>query len=111
MKYKNFNERVEEDEFDYYQVLVSELDTSLPRMKFVSDKDLKDAFEIEQFNKFWNNVKSNEAVVVSITDNADLYELSEDCILIVLIENLNEKIFFFFFRAGMILLRKILNSD
>ena len=111
MKYRNFNERVEEDEFDYYQVLVSELDTSLPRMKFISDKDLKDAFEIEQFNKFWNNVKSNEAVVVSITDNADLYELSEDCILIVLVENLNEKIFVFDMQDGKKIIRKILNSD
>lgn len=111
MKYRNFNERVEEDEFDYYQVLVSELDTSLPRMKFVSDKDLKDAFEIEQFNKFWNSVKSNEAVVVSITDNADLYELSEDCILIVLIENLNEKIFVFDMQDGKKIIRKILNFD
>lgn len=111
MKYRNFNERVEEDEFDYYQVLVSELDTSLPRMKFVSDNDLKDAFEIEQFNKFWNNVKSNEAVVVSITDNADLYELSEDCILIVLIENLNEKIFVFDMQDGKKIIRKILNFD
>ena len=111
MKYRNFNERVEEDEFDYYQVLVSELDTSLPRMKFVSDKDLKDTFEIERFNKFWNNVKSNEAVVVSITDNADLYELSEDCILIVLIENLNEKIFVFDMQDGKKIIRKILNSD
>ena len=111
MKYRNFNERVEEDEFDYYQVLVSELDTSLPRMKFVSDKDLKDAFEIEQFNKFWNSVKSNEAVVVSITDNADLYELSEDCILIVLIENLNEKIFVFDMQDVKKIIRKILNFD
>ena len=111
MKYRNFNERVEEDEFDYYQVLVSELDTSLPRMKFISDKDLKDAFEIERFNKFWNNVKSNEAVVVSITDNADLYELSEDCILIVLIENLNEKIFVFDMQDGKKIIRKILNFD
>ena len=111
MKYRNFKERVEEDEFDYYQVIVSELDTSLPRMKFVSDKDLKDAFEIEQFNKFWNNVKSNEAVVVSITDNADLYELSEDCILIVLIENLNEKIFVFDMQDGKKIIRKILNSN
>lgn len=111
MKYRNFNERVEEDEFDYYQVLVSELDTSLPRMKFVSDKDLKDAFEIEQFNKFWNNVKSNEVVVVSITDNADLYELSEDCILIVLIENLNEKIFVFDMQDGKKIIHKILNSN
>lgn len=111
MKYKNFNERVEEDEFDYYQVLVSELDTSLPRMKFVSDKDLKDIFEIEQFNKFWNYVKSNEAVVVSITDNADLYELSEDCVLIVLIENLGEKLFVFDIQDGKKIVSKIMSSE
>lgn len=111
MKYKNFNERVEEDEFDYYQVLVSELDTSLSRMKFISDKDLKDAFEIEQFNKFWNDTKNNEAVVVSITDNADLYELNEECILIVLIENLGEKLAVFDIQDGKKIVSKILNSN
>ena len=111
MKYKNFNERVEEDEFDYYQVLVSELDTSLSRMKFISDKDLKDAFEIEQFNKFWNGTKNNEAVVVSITDNADLYELNEECILIVLIENLGEKLAVFDIQDGKKIVSKILSSE
>ena len=111
MKYRNFNERVEEDEFNYYQVLVSELDKSLPRMKFVSDKDLKDTFEIERFNKFWNNVKSNEAVVVSITDNADLYELNEECILIVLIENLGEKLVVFDIQDGKKIVSKILSSE
>ena len=111
MKYKNFNERVEEDEFDYYQVLVSELDTSLSRMKFISDKDLKDAFEIEKFNKFWNDTKNNEAVVVSITDNADLYELNEECILIVLIENLGEKLAVFDIQDGKKIVSKILNSN
>lgn len=111
MKYKNFNERVEEDEFDYYQVLVSELDTSLPRMKFISDKDLKDAFEIEQFNKFWNNIRNNEAVVVSITDDADLYELSDEYVLISLIENLSEKIIVFDIQDGKKIIDKILGSE
>ena len=41
----------------------------------------------------------------------DLYELSEDCILIVLIENLNEKIFVFDMQDGKKIIRKILNSD
>ena len=43
--------------------------------------------------------------------NADLYELSEDCILIVLVENLNEKIFVFDMQDGKKIIRKILSSE
>lgn len=94
MKVGLFKDIVESSDIGYWQVLMSELDSSLNRMRYVSLSDLKDAYEIQQFNQFWNDVK-DEVVVVSISDNADLYELSDGLILIVLIETLDNKMFVF----------------
>jgi hypothetical protein len=94
MKVGLFKDIVESSDIGYWQVLMSELDSSLNRMRYISLSDLKDAYEIQQFNQFWDDVK-DEVVVVSISDNADLYELSDDLILIVLIETLDNKIFVF----------------
>lgn len=95
MNSKLFKDIAEEVEFNYWQILMSELDSTLNRMQYISSVDLSDAYELEQFDKFFNEVKANEAVVVSVSDNADLYELSDDSILVVLIERLNEKIVVF----------------
>lgn len=94
MKIGLFKDIVESSDINYWQVLMSELDSSLSRMKYIASSELKDAYEIRQFNQFWNDVK-DEVVVVSISDNADLYELSDDFILVVLIENLGDKIIVF----------------
>ena len=51
------------------------------------------------------------SVMICMNHANDLYELSEDCILIVLIENLNEKIFVFDMQDGKKIIRKILNFD
>lgn len=93
MNSKQFKDIAEEVEFNYWQILMSELDSTLNRMLYISLSDLKDAYEIEQFNNFWENVKQNESVVVSVSDDADLYEV--DSVLIVLIERLNEKMIVF----------------
>lgn len=95
MNSKPFKDIAEGVEFNYWQVLMSELDSTLNRMQYISSKDLSDAYESEQFNKFFNGVKTEEASVVSVSDNADLYELSENSVLVVLIEQLNEKIIVF----------------
>lgn len=95
MNSKSFKDIAEEVEFNYWQILMSELDSTLNRMQYISSADLSDAYELEQFDKFFNEVKTNEAVVVSVSDNADLYELSDDSILVVLIERLNEKMIVF----------------
>lgn len=93
MNTQNFKDIAEEGEFNYWQVLMSELDSSLNRMLYVSSTNLKDAYEVEQFSAFFERIKSEEAVIVSVSDDADLYEV--DSILIVLIEKLNEKIVLF----------------
>lgn len=95
MNSKPFKDIAEEVEFNYWQILMSELDSTLNRMQYISSVDLSDAYELEQFDKFFNEVKTNEAVVVSVSYNADLYELSDDSILVVLIERLNEKMVVF----------------
>lgn len=94
MKIGLFKDIVESSDINYWQVLMSELDSSLSRMRYISSSDLKDAYEIQQFNQFWDDVK-DEVVVVSISDNADLYELSDNFILVVLIENLDNKMIVF----------------
>lgn len=95
MNSKLFKDIAEEVEFNYWQILMSELDSTLNRMQYISSKDLSDAYELEKFNNFFDEVKINEPIVVSVSDNADLYELSDDSILIVLIEHLNEKMIIF----------------
>jgi hypothetical protein len=95
MTANNFSEIADEIEFSYWQVLMSELDSSLNRLKYISSADLKDAYENEQFNSFWDEVKANESIIVSVSDNADLYEIGDDSLLIVLVENVNNRMIVF----------------
>lgn len=95
MNVKSFKKVVETSNLSYWQVLMTELDSSLNRMFYIASSDLDDAYEIEEFNNFWNDVKDNEAIVVSISDNANLHELSDSSILIVLVEEFNEKMLVF----------------
>lgn len=111
MKSKPFSEIVEESEFNSYQILMTELDSTLKRMRYISLSKLTDAYEIEQFNRFWNEIKNNEAVVVSINDNTDLYEISNDIstIIIVLSEDLNNRMIIFDVQDGSKLINKIMS--
>jgi hypothetical protein len=91
----DFKDIADELEFNYWQILMSELDSSLNRMKYISSADLKDAYENEQFNGFWDEIKQNESIIVSVSDNADLYEIGEDSTLIVMVENINNRMIVF----------------
>lgn len=90
-----FQSVVDESEFNCWQVLMSELDSTLDRMRCVVLSRLKDAYEIAQFNGFWNYVTNNEAIVVAVTDSSNLYELSDDSTLLVLSSDLNDKMIIF----------------
>lgn len=90
-----FQSVVDEGEFNCYQVLMSELDTTLDRMRCIVLSRLRDAYEISQFNEFWDYVANEEVVVVSVTDNSNLYELSDDSTLLVLSADLNDKMIIF----------------
>lgn len=95
MKTKFFKDIAEEIESNSWQMLMLELDSSLNDMLYISSADLSDAYESEQFNKFFDDIKSCEAVVVSVTDDADLYEVGDDSLLIILIERYNERLMIF----------------
>ncbi len=90
-----FQSVVDESEFNSWQVLMSELDSTLDRMRCVVLSRLKDAYEIAQFNGFWNYVTNNEAIVVAVTDSSNLYELNDDSTLLVLSSDLNDKMIIF----------------
>lgn len=108
---KPFKDRVDESDIPYWQVLMSELDSTLPRMKYISISDLKDAYEIEKFNNFWDYVRTSEVVVVSVSEGTDLYELSDSSILIILSENLNEKMIIFDKQDSMRIINRIENCQ
>lgn len=95
MNHKPFKNIVDESEYDSYQALMYELDSTLNRMRYISLSELTDVVDIDCFNRFWDNVKNNEAVIVSITEGSDLYELNEDSILIILVEKIDDKMLIF----------------
>ena len=106
MNHKPFKNIVDESEYDSYQALMYELDSTLNRMRYVSLSELTDAVDIDCFKRFWDNVKNNEAVIVSITEGSDLYELNEDSILIILVEKIDDKMLIFDSQDA----RKIINQ-
>lgn len=110
MKSKKFVDVVDESEINSYQILVSELDTTLDRMRYVSLSEQKDAYEMQQFNSFWEEVKNNESVVVAINDDSNLYELSDDSTLVVLSEDLNNKMIIFDKQDSPKILNKIMKK-
>lgn len=95
MKHKSFKSIIDESQYESYQVLMYELDSSLERMRYINSSDLDDSLDIEKFNEFWNNIRDNETIVVSVTEDSDLYELSDDSLLVIFVEKINEKIIVF----------------
>ena len=109
MNHKAFKNIVDESEYDSYQALMYELDSSLERMRYISLSDLTDALDIECFNRFWNKVKDNEVNVVSVAEGSDLYELSDDLILLILVEKSDEKMLVFDLQDAKKIIRQINN--
>ena len=95
MNHKAFKNIVDESEYDSYQALMYELDSSLERMRYISSGGLSDAFDIECFNSFWEKIRNEEAIVVSVSEDSDLYELSENSVLVILIEKIDDKMIVF----------------
>lgn len=95
MDVRKFKDIVEEDEFNSWQVLMSELDSTLDRLRYIAASKLADAHELQIFNQFWNYVEENEAVAVSINDDANLYEVGDDSVLLILYRNVSERMIIF----------------
>lgn len=109
MKHKAFKNIVDESEYDSYQALMYELDSSLERMRYISSSELTDAFDIECFDRFWDKVRDNEVIVVSVAEGSDLYELSDDSVLLILVEKIDEKLLVFDVQDAKKIIRQINN--
>lgn len=109
MNHKAFKNIVDESEYDSYQALMYELDSSLERMRYISSSELTDALDIECFNRFWDNVRDNEVIVVSVAEGSDLYELSDGSILLILVEKIDEKMLVFDLQDAKKIIRQINN--
>lgn len=109
MKHKAFKNIVDESEYDSYQALMYELDSSLQRMRYISSNELTDALDIECFNIFWNEIKDNETIVVSVAEGSDLYELNDDSVLIILVEKIDEKLLVFDIQDAKKIMKRINN--
>lgn len=91
---KKLLELDEKLDFDYTLVSV-ELDTAPNRLRYLSSIDLSDALQKDSFDKFYSKVKTEENVVLSFSDNTDLYEISGDCLVIILHETARGKFIIF----------------
>ena len=109
MNHKAFKNIVDESEYDSYQALMYELDSSLERMRYISSSELTDALDIECFNRFWDKVRDNEVIVVSVAEGSDLYELSDGSILLILVEKIDEKMLVFDLQDAKKIIRQINN--
>lgn len=107
MNHKAFKNIVDESEYDSYQALMYELDSSLERMRYISSSELTDALDVECFNRFWDKVRDNEVIVVSVAEGSDLYELSDDSVLLILIEKIDEKTLVFDLQDAKKIIRQI----
>ena len=77
-----------QDQLDFDYDLVSvELDTCPKRLRYLSSNDITDAIQKDAFDAFYKRLKTEEAVVISFDDNTDMYEVGDDCLVIVLHEN------------------------
>lgn len=94
MRSKRLIELQDQLDFDYNIVSV-ELDTCPKRLRYISTSDLSDAADKDAFDTFFNSVRHDEAVVVSINDNTDMYELSENAVVVVLHETQTAKYILF----------------
>ena len=109
MNHKAFKNIVDESEYDSYQALMYELDSSLERMRYISSSELTDALDIECFNRFWDKVRDNEVIVVSVAEGSVLYELSDGSVLLILVEKIDEKMLVFDLQDAKKIIRQINN--
>ena len=91
---KKLTELQEQLDFDYDLVSV-ELDTCSKRLRYLSSNDITDAIQKDAFDAFYNRLKNDEAVVVSFDNNTDMYEVGDECLVVVLHENLKGKYIIF----------------
>lgn len=80
---KKLIELQEQLEFDYDLAAV-ELDTCAKRLYCLIESSLTDAISKDAFEIFFKRTQETEAVVVSIDNNTDIYEVGDDSLVIIL---------------------------
>lgn len=64
------------------QLAAAELDTSVTRMKYVSNTIMEDALSIEAFKNLWSYIKQNAPEITSLDDNTTLIEYFDEPVII-----------------------------
>lgn len=64
------------------QLAAAEIDTSVPRMKYLSNTIMDDALSIDAFNALWEDIKKNAPEITSLDDNTVLVEYLDEAIII-----------------------------
>lgn len=75
------------------QLAAAEIDTSVPRMKYISNTITEDALSSEAFQRLWDDIKTNAPEITSLDGNTVLVEYLEEAIIIH--ENLESKYIIF----------------
>mgnify|MGYP005876931245 CR=1 FL=1 len=64
------------------QLAAAEIDTSVPRMKYLSNTIMEDALSIRAFQLLWDNIKETAPEITSLDDNTVLIEYLDEAIII-----------------------------
>lgn len=75
------------------QLAAAEIDTSVPRMKYLSNTIMEDAILIDAFRLLWEDIRQNAPEITSLDGNTVLVEYLEEAIIIY--ENLENKYIIF----------------
>lgn len=79
-----------------YQLMASELDTSIKDMKYLSKDMIQDAISLDAFDALINDIENIEGVeITSFDDNTVLYEYLDEAIVVH--TNLSNKVILFDF--------------
>lgn len=79
-----------------YQLMASELDTSIKDMKCLSKDMMQDAISLDAFDALINDIENIEGVeITSFDDNTVLYEYLDEAIVVY--TNLSNKVILFDF--------------
>lgn len=77
-----------------YQLMASELDTSIKDMKYLSKDMMQDAISSDAFNALINDIENIEGVeITSFDDNTVLYEYLDEAVVVH--TNLSNKVILF----------------
>lgn len=65
-----------------FQLIATELDTSVNDLRVISSSMMNDSLEIDAFNKFSNEIEENGVEITSFDDNTVLVEYLEEPIVV-----------------------------